>query len=773
MLQSRSHIRKITWLLLLSWGILLPVAVAQSQSEGDTERIDVSAGSVEVGRRGDGVKASGNVEIRRGKTVFGADSVEIGRSARTLRAKGSVSLRDPRYRLEASQLEMNLEDETATLLDADVFIEEGHLSFSGSRLRKFTGQVYEVEDGRFTTCLCEDGTPPWRIGARELRLRREGEVVADDATFYVYDVPVLYLPYVYFPHLSQRTTGLLFPSFGWSDRNGLLYQQPFFWALDKSNDATVNFAVESKTRVGVTGQVRTVFNRTTDGRLDVAYFSERMRDVRVVEDGGLADPEIPTDRWSVLLTHRHRDPSGWATFSDAARYSDSLVTRELTDFSDLGSGAKKLARTSRYSASRLGFYRHHSGMTLEGVLDYQQDLVQPRKHTLHRIPHLSFSGGRGFEPLDLGWDVRLTNFVREERADGLRVDIRPELTWPVTVGRYFRLATSVALRETLYRLDAVDGKLDAAQDGFTGKFKRNSSRELLEFRGSLSMSLSRAYARDGGVWNRIRHVVEPSVQYLFIPSTDQSGIPVWDGIDRINRRNLLTVSLSNRFWGARPAAGRPVPPDGDGGNRNDGGAYETVRQFALARIGVSVDIDRSRRGGDGLSDVDMSVRFNPADNLDIDFDLGLDPGPWNLQQAALGFSLFGAAPLETRAGDADFRRPNSVSLRYRHIRENPLSPLAEHANLDPAADCPGDDRCVEREPLNGLEANALLRLTDHVLLLYDGNYDGTEGRVTSNRAGIKYLSKCECWTFSASVDRKINPDRTVFAVKFNLLGLSD
>ena len=766
MLRSTPCIRFTTW-PLLSLCVLLSAAMVQAQSRDDTDRVEVSAESVEVGQRGDAVKARGNVEVRRGETVFGADAVEIRRSGPTLRAEGSVYLRDPRFRLEASQLEMNLEDETATIRDGEVFIEEGHLSFGGSLLEKFKGQVYEVRDGRLTTCLCEAGTPPWRVGARELRLRPEGEVVADDATFYIYDVPVLYLPYVYFPHLTRRTTGLLFPSVGWSDQNGLLYRQPFFWAPDKSNDATFHFAVESKTRVGVAGQYRTVLNRTTGGRLDAAYFSERMRDDRVSENREIADPEIPRDRWSVLLTHRHRHPSGWATFSDAAVYSDSLVTRELMEFSDLSPAARRLARTSRYSASRLGFYRHESGMTLQGALDYQQDLVQPQRHALHRVPHIGFSGSRVLgRPLEFGWDLQLTRFAREERADGLRVDIRPELTVPVTAGRHFRIATSVALRETLYRLDSVDGRFDAANKDGAGKFRRNSSRELLELRGSLATSLSRTYEPEGGSWNRVRHVVEPAVEYLFIPSTDQTGLPIWDSIDRINRRNLLTVSLTNRFWGARAAAG-----DGDGQGRGVGGAYRAARQFARARLGASLDLDRSRRGSDGLSDVEMGLRLNPARNLDVAAGVAMDPGPWTLQQAALGFSLSGRAPIETKAPDRDFGRPDSVSLRYRYIRANPLSPLAQHANPGLAADCAGDPDCARREPMNGIETNLRFRMTDRVLVLYDGSYDGAAGRMGANRAGVKYLSKCECWTVTVSIDRQINPDRTAFRVKFNLLGL--
>ena len=73
--------------------------------------------------------------------------------------------------------------------------------------------------------------------------------------------------------------------------------------------------------------------------------------------------------------------------------------------------------------------------------------------------------------------------------------------------------------------------------------------------------------------------------------------------------------------------------------------------------------------------------------------------------------------------------------------------------------------------LDAVQASGLLRLTERVLLLYDGSYDAASGRLTRNQVGIKYLSRCRCWTFAAFVDTQTNPDRTLLSVKFNLLGL--
>ena len=196
-----------------------------------------------------------------------------------------------------------------------------------------------------------------------------------------------------------------------------------------------------------------------------------------------------------------------------------------------------------------------------------------------------------------------------------------------------------------------------------------------------------------------------------------------------------------------------------------------MTRFARARVAATLDLDEARKGSGRLSDLDIRLGVHPADNLEVVVGLGIDPGPWNLREAALGLSLFEAAPPDTRVPDKDFRRPNGLSLSYRHTRANPLSPLADHADLDLFADCPADPRCLERRPLDAVQASGVLRVADRLLLLYDGNYDGASGRLMRNEIGVKYLSRCRCWTVAAFVDLQTDPHRTLLSVKFNLLGL--
>ncbi|MFQ5542688.1 MAG: LPS assembly protein LptD, partial [Candidatus Binatia bacterium] len=167
-------------------------------------------------------------------------------------------------------------------------------------------------------------------------------------------------------------------------------------------------------------------------------------------------------------------------------------------------------------------------------------------------------------------------------------------------------------------------------------------------------------------------MIEPELSYLFIPGTNQEEIPIMDGTDRINRRNLLTFSLTNRLWGksSREPIGRPKDQDVELLTSPDAGE---IREMGRLRLALSYDIDKERNGGDSLSDLDMNLRLTPVDYFTLRVDTGLNPGPWQLTQAAVGFLLSDPRPLDRRVLDRDFRRPNQLGVIYRFIRDDFLA----------------------------------------------------------------------------------------------------
>ena len=165
---------------LLFTAILLIAAAAHAQglkrpAQSDGKGMEVNADKVTTESGGAKIGASGNVEITREGTILRADEVQFDRNTQDVEAKGSVSVDDPEWKIKsADSMQLNMENETGEFHNADIFIEQGHLSLSGRKFQKFGGQTYHIDDGFFTTCLCESGAPTWKFSAEQMDLSLEG-----------------------------------------------------------------------------------------------------------------------------------------------------------------------------------------------------------------------------------------------------------------------------------------------------------------------------------------------------------------------------------------------------------------------------------------------------------------------------------------------------------------------------------------------------------------------------------------------------------------------
>ncbi|MGE5305244.1 MAG: LPS-assembly protein LptD [Alphaproteobacteria bacterium] len=781
----RVSLSALLWLVLAhpAWAQVL-----QMGSQSSNQPIAVTADKLSSGDGGTKIEASGNVEVKRELTTLKAQDVTVNRETQDVEAKGNVSLDDPEYKIKsADSLQMNLQKEIGEIQNGNLFIEQGHLTLSGARLQKSVGQTYHVDEGFFTTCLCDSGPSPWRISGDVLDLAPNGVGTIRGGYFYVLDVPVFYLPYGFFPVKTDRQSGFLIPKIGSSTKDGFRYQQPFFWAISKSTDATAAVDFESRSRWGFLGELRTIFNRDADLRLDASYFNESLRTDRSVVDGAIADKNIPIDRFSVIGTNRYLTTANWLIYSDIAAYSDDLFARELIDRFDLPGSSGNDTRRSRYGESAFGLFKSWGDTFVKGEWNFFQDFIQRDQTTYRRTPQLLFWGRRLLEdfPLEFRWRVEGVNYLRKDSGDGLRLDLRPEAVLPFNLASYLFGSLSVAPRETAYHLYSP---VNSA---------RNISRELVEIRGNVATSVSRVFAFDGPNLKGIKHVIEPELSYLFVPGTNQRDIPIMDYVDRVNRRNIMTFAIANRFLG-KFASPLVAAAGGQAAEAEVLNPIYTgdVRELASLRLALSYDIDQARKGGDSLSDLDISLRLTPLGYLAIGFDGGLNPGRWQATQARATFAITDPRPLR-RTLDPDFNRPNSISLSYQYLRKSPNGLLAENANFDLNADptpayCASDPnnpnvfpnhtnqntpywdpRCTgfNKDVVGQVSGSVIYHLHDQVMALVAATYDIRDNRFPGYHTAVKFLSGCECWSATLSWKHDINPAKNSFNFDFNLLGL--
>ena len=651
---------------LIMWPTVLLAQTPELLGITDDEEISVDAGTISYDRRKDIISATGEVTIERGDTILKADTIDLNRRTNEADAVGDASLISPEGFIRAEEIHLNLDDETGLLIDAELHSTEMGYSIWGERMEKGCGQNYHIENGRFTTCQCEEGPPSWSIAGDELDVDLNGYGRLKGGTFSILDVPVLYVPDAAFPVYQGRQSGLLFPRLGLSNRRGFQLLQPYYWAIDKSQDATISVDIETAQRFGLIGEYRYALSPDFQGSILGSYFNESIRGRASETTGRIDNP--PENRWGVAAEHTQKIGSAIG-YADVLLVGDDLFLREMNTFT-MNNAEGTALRTLPFTTSRIGVLQSWDRAMLQGDSVVYQDLVGGRESlALQELPNVQF-GGQMLLPLNLlgQMNASVSNWQRSRGITGVRFDFHPELQLRLPLGRSVFGAVSAAFRETAYVL--TDNEMSGGfrgdnPNGPTVDLPTTSSRELVELRADIGTALTRVFDVSLFGFDKLKHTIEPQLEYLYIPAVSQDDLPVFDGVDRINKRNLVTYGFASRLLARRAAEDEEEP----------GRVYELARlslaqSFAPDQRIVPVD---GGEPGDHFSDIDMELRVSPGRIMSARIRSTYDTSATELSSAAIELGVREAARLFPEGKRPRLLTQMRLSFAYRFIRENTLA----------------------------------------------------------------------------------------------------
>ena len=123
---------------------------------------------------------------------------------------------------------------------------------------------------------CEVENPLWHLAfSHSIYDSNEKYMKLYHAKVYFGDVPIFYTPYLAFSTNKQRSSGLLFPSLGYTETEGYLYEQPIFWAISPSLDLEFNPQIRTSRSIGVYSTLRFVDSNHSSGKIRVGYFKDK------------------------------------------------------------------------------------------------------------------------------------------------------------------------------------------------------------------------------------------------------------------------------------------------------------------------------------------------------------------------------------------------------------------------------------------------------------------------------------------------------------------
>lgn len=181
----------------------------------------------------------GNVVIDQQGRQIRADKITIDQTQTYASAEGRVQMAQAGLLAQSDQINYNLKTQQGDLHNSFYIAEEQHAHGMAEKIARTSTNTLVLNNATYSTCPPEQA-PTWKIQADEIKLNQEtGRGETRGTKLYVKDVPVLAVPYFNFPIDDRRTTGILTPSFGFTNDGGVELAVPVYLNLAPNYDATV------------------------------------------------------------------------------------------------------------------------------------------------------------------------------------------------------------------------------------------------------------------------------------------------------------------------------------------------------------------------------------------------------------------------------------------------------------------------------------------------------------------------------------------------------
>jgi LPS-assembly protein len=477
--------------------------------------VTVKADKLDYDRVNDIYVAEGHVRVEQEGLRVEADKVVLNNRTGEAVAEGKVYIQDKGDIIRADKIQFNINTKAGLIYNGDLFMSKDNFHLKGEKIERKSESVYHVENGTFTTCDQSE----WYLKAKTIDVDMDRYATANSVSFNMSDVPVFYSPYLLFP--VRRQTGLLMPEVGYNSSEGFLMKNSFFWAISDYQDMTFYSDYRARLGLGTGAEYRYVNSRDSGGKVYYNYF-DTFGQYRV--------PGTPEGRWEFNFQHHEEIAEDLSVRADVNLVSDFNYYRDLE---------KRLELRSRpYLDSNIFYVERWETASLNLLGQYSTDLTQTNEKTVQKLPELRYTI---FEekiagPVHLNFDGSAVNFTRQE-GDGMRrADFNPQLS-AAFGGNGLGFTPRVGARATFYD-----------RSGTNAEIAEPTERKFYYAGADMNARISRVYGADGetGI-GRIRHSIEPTISYLFIPHIDQTSIPQFDVVDTVTAQNLVAVSLINRL----------------------------------------------------------------------------------------------------------------------------------------------------------------------------------------------------------------------------------
>jgi hypothetical protein len=287
-------------------------------------------------------------------------------------------------------------------------------------------------------------------------------------------------------------------------------------------------------------------------------------------------------------------------------------------------------------------------------------------------------------------------------------------------------------------------------------------REMIDGDFNIASRLQKVYDVHWKSLRKLKHTIEPTVSYSYVPVVNQGDLPIFDETDRIEPRSLFSYGVVSRLYGKfsgdsdTPSISSSNSSEDDG--QNGGVTQPSTFQSGSGRVQELAEFSL-------LHMYDTSHALTPSGThfSDISANISVFPSVW----ASVGSSTDFNPNTKQFAGETVF-----LAFRPPWVAPEPV----EQSRLGRAY-TGGPFFQVDyafvggRTSVQQISGRAYYEFFNRIGLYYEPSYDIADSKLLYSEYGVRLKSKCDCWILDLGINDSINPDEVQVMVQLTLGGL--
>lgn len=544
-------------------------------------------------RENDMIELKGKVQIIYQNEHLSCDSATINLRSKIIDAKGDVLVVTQQADIGGTRILLDYEADTGIIYNG--YVRSGTVLFEGDVIHKTSHTDFLANNAKYTTCTtCPEA---WSFNGKSIRAELGGYAYIKNSLLNVGGIPVFWMPYLIVPLKSDRQTGLLTPEFESSDSGGLTISQSLFWAIDRSQDATLTLKNYELRGPKSLLNYRYVLSEHSAGELNTSLLADKAfaDESRINSFRNSAEENDVINRWFLKYNHYYELPDDLVHRVQLNSASDLQYPKDFP-LETLNHGDS--AMENRISLTKNTEKQHFSVDSSYYVNLLQSNPLANNEDAVHRLPEFHYALAESKiadSPFLFSFDGYYTNFTRAglsydnlsaaysatgpndihlaaggasakcltsewEKFDeckkyldgtfdpgqdlirsGQRVDLTPTIYYPIQFGPYLDILPKIAYRETFYAFDLPSNVNSTAN-------KRQLRTDL-----SLKTYFNKVYGDlSDNSGSRIKHEVVPEVSFTSVPWLYQSKHPFFgsanpDDAFFSNQENISDADINSPY----------------------------------------------------------------------------------------------------------------------------------------------------------------------------------------------------------------------------------